>query len=83
MRVGNCYTVEARWDKTHESVAEMAFFVIDQVGGGLDDAKRTAKSYLDAHVAQTDCSIEWVEGICRGAKCTYGRTPYITFRITW
>jgi len=76
------FTVEARWEKSHQSPAHEKFFMIDQIGGSIEDAKSSAQNYFDKHVASSDCSkLTWVEGILRGGRCYYALTPFISFRI--
>jgi hypothetical protein len=76
------YLIEGRWENTRNTPGEETFFVIDQIGGSIDNAKRTATSYFNSHVSSPDNRIEWVAGIARKKQCYYGRNPHITFRIT-
>ena len=79
---GGYFLIEGRWEHTKNAPGEDAFFMIDQLGGTLDDAQREAQSYLDKHVATTHVRLEWVAGISRNKKCYYAHTPFITIRIT-
>lgn len=76
------YLVEARWEHSHNAPGEDAFFMIDQIGGSLDDAKLVAQDYLNGRVASTRYELEWVEGVNRKSRCYYAHTPHVTFRIT-
>jgi hypothetical protein len=76
------FQIEGRWENTRNSPGEDAFFVIDQIGGSLDDAQRTAQAYIDKHAASNHSRLEWVAGVYRNAKCYYAHTPSITVRIT-
>jgi hypothetical protein len=77
------FIIEARWENTHETPGESAFFEIEQIGGSLDEAKSVAQSYLNARSATRHYGhLTWVEGTCNASWCTYAHTPAITFRIT-
>jgi hypothetical protein len=76
------FFIEGRWENTHDSPGVSEFFEVEQLGGSLDDAKSSAQSYLSRHAASNDRGIEWVEGIWKKSKCYYGRSRFITFRIT-
>jgi hypothetical protein len=76
------FQIEGRWENTHNSPGEDAFFMIDQIGGSLDDAQRTAQTYINKHSASTDWRLEWVAGVHRNTTCYYARTPFLTVRIT-
>lgn len=73
------FCIEARWERTHSTPE---FFLVDEIGGSLDDAKRVAQSYLDRHVASTHMRLEWVVGVTRSKRCYYAHTEFATFRIT-
>ena len=76
------FQIEGRWENSRNSPGEDAFFMIDQIGGSLDDAQRTAQAYIDKHAASSHSRLEWVAGFNRKAKCYYAYTPSITIRIT-
>lgn len=78
-----CWVVEVRYEQTRESPAAARFMVIDQVGGSLDDAKASAQSYYDQHVASSDSTeLFWVEGALKGkGRCYYAHTRFLTFRL--
>ena len=76
------FLIEARWEHTHSAPGEDTFFVIDQLGGSLDDAKRVAQTYIDRRIASHDLRLEWVVGVARKTRCYYAHTAFITFRIT-
>jgi hypothetical protein len=79
---GGYFLIEARWEHSRNAPGEDTFFMVDQIGGSLDDAKRTAQAYLDKHVASANRRLEWVAGITRKKPCHYAHTPHVTFRIT-
>ena len=76
------FQIEGRWEHTRNSPGEDAFFMIDQIGGSLDDAQRTAQTYIDKHSASSHSRLEWVAGVYRISECYYAHTPFITVRIT-
>ena len=76
------FKIEGRLERSRNAPGEDAFFMIDQIGGSLDDAQRTAQAYLDKHAASSHIRLEWVAGVHRNAKCYYASTPFITVRIT-
>jgi len=77
------FLIEARWEHTRNAPGEDAFFKVDEIGGSLDDAKRTAQTYLDRHVVQAHLRLEWVVGVTRKSRCYYAHAANIlTFRIT-
>ena len=76
------FLIEARWEHTHNAPGEDAFFMIDEIGGSLDDAKRTAQDYLTRHIASNHSRLEWTVGINRKKSCYYAHNTNITFRIT-
>ena len=76
------FQIEGRWENTRNAPGEDAFFKIDEIGGSLDDAQRTAQAYIDKHSASSHCRLEWVAGAYRNSECYYAHTPFITVRIT-
>ena len=76
------FLIEARWERSKNAPGEDAFFLIDELGGSLDDAKRAAETYLFEHVASGNVELEWIEGINRKKRAYYAHKPFITFRIT-
>jgi hypothetical protein len=76
------FQIEGRWEHSRNAPGEDAFFMIDQIGGSLDDAQRAAQAYIDKRAASNHSRLEWVAGAYRNAKCYYAYTPSITVRIT-
>ena len=76
------FQIEGRWENTRNSPGEDAFFMIDQIGGSLDDAQRTAQAYIDKHTTSCQTKLEWGIGVNRKRQAYYAHTPFITFRIT-
>lgn len=79
---GGYFLIEARWEKSHNAPGEDTFFMIEELGGSLDDAKRTAQAYHDRHVAGSPDRLEWIAGINRKKRCYYAYAEFVTLRIT-
>ena len=82
MNERGCFTIEARWEQTHESPTLSTFYLIEQIGGSLDEAKSITQTYFRRHVAASSSCLEWVEGVYEKSRCWYAHTGPITFRIT-
>jgi hypothetical protein len=77
---GGYYLIEGRLERSHNAPRDDAFFTIDEIGGSLDDAKRTAQSYLHRNAAFHHIKLEWAVG--EDGKSHYAHTTVLTFRIT-
>lgn len=76
------YKVEGRWENTRESITASCYHAIEEVGGSLNDAKRTAQEYLYARVSRASPRLQWTEGTNGTRPAYYASNPAITFRIT-